>query len=183
MLFRSFTNLTGEHAFVRMAYLMDFASFSQAASTIAETNADPDWQALWARALGADAPGTPAGNTYVNFPDPDNPPPPGPWDPIISTLRQYRVERGRGDEAMALLKELRERTLANGAGYIRIGRLGYGPNAGGMTMAIEHESWEAWGKANDAAGPEMREWIRTHLGAGSPVRMLDNIVRVRIPLA
>lgn len=178
----AFLNVTGDLAYLRTSYLMDFDSFSDQARGLMAMNQDPDWTALWARALGADAPVSPGGSTFVIFPDPDNPQPPGPWDPIISTLQQFRVEPGRGEEAMVLLKEIRERRLANGAGHIRIGRLGYGPNAGGMTMVIEHESWEAWGKANDAIGPEMREFMRKSFGPDAPARMIDNVVRWRMQL-
>ena len=178
----AFMNFTGEFAHVRATYLMDFESFSDQARGLVATNADPDWTALWLRATGADAPSHPAGSTFVVFPDPDNPQPPGPWDPVISTVQQFRVEPGRGDEAMDLLKEIRERRLASGAGHIRIGRLGYGANAGGMAMVIEHESWETWGKANDAAGPEMREFMRKSFGPDAPARMIDNIIRTRMQL-
>ncbi len=178
----AFVNYTGDHAVLRYSFLQDFPSFAQAGAMQVARTADPAWQAFWARATGGDAPANPAGNTLVVFLDPDNPPPPGQWDPLISTLRQFRVDPGRQEEALILLKEMRERSLAMGAGYIRIGRLGYGANTGGLTMAIEHADWTSWGATNDALGPEMREWMRTHLGPEAPAKMIDNTIRLKVPL-
>lgn len=159
----------------RVLYVTEFADYSARASFAKKLATDAAWLKLWQEGQQFEAATLVSQTISAELPGLEGAPLTGKGGPRVRTVRGFQVDKGRAQESIALLTELKPHVERLGGRFSASQLVFAGPASGQLVITGEFADVEAWGafQQKSAADAAFQAFIQTRiLSAGSPLTLV-----------